>query len=422
MRLLTTVTLLSLLTAATASAHEHGDARLDVQIGEATGEVAREAPIVPGGMFDRPYLARVGGSAAELAIGGYFDFVGNYVVEDGISEGFSFEARRFNLFVTSRIAEAIRLTSEIEFEHGAEEIALETALIDVLFHHAINLRGGILLAPIGKFNIAHDAPLYDIIDRPLVSTEIIPSTLSDVGIGLFGALYPGGRSRGGSHRLTYELYAVNGLGDGVVAADGTRIADGKNLETFEEDNNGSPAVVGRLAYVSPANGFMSGEIGISAYAGIYNTHEIEGETVDEARWLRITALDATASFGPATIRGELAFAHVDLPPSLTDLHSTNQFGFYTEGGYRFFEMPMGPFDQTSLSGAFRVDYVNLNLGHQQFTGEPLGDDVIRLTFGPSFRPDPATSIRAVYRHEWITDLLGNPLRSGGVQLGISSYF
>jgi pheromone shutdown-related protein TraB len=85
-----------------------------------------------------------------------------------------------------------------------EEINLETALVDVLFHTAVNLRAGILLSPIGRFNIAHDSPRYDIIERPLVSTEIIPSTLSEVGLGFFGALYPTQFDRiYAGHRLDY---------------------------------------------------------------------------------------------------------------------------------------------------------------------------------------------------------------------------
>ena len=73
--------------------------------------------------------------------------------------------------------------------------------MDLLFHHTINLRGGVLLAPLGKFNVAHDSPIYNVVDRPLVSTRIIPATLSEAGMGLFGVFYPQG-----SHKLTYEIY------------------------------------------------------------------------------------------------------------------------------------------------------------------------------------------------------------------------
>lgn len=394
-------------------------ARFDVQLGDEAlaAEHPEDEPLVRGGMYDRPYLARVGTSTADAAIGGYAEVNGNYLVEEGLTEGFSFEMRRFNLFVTSQIADAVRLTSELEFEHGTEEIELETALADVMFHHTVNLRAGVLLVPIGKFNIAHDSPLYDVIDRPLVSTRIIPATLSEVGFGLFGAFY-----LGGGNRLTYEAYVVNGLSDGVIADEGTRISEGKGAERFEEDDNGTPAFAGRIAFNSSASGFVKGELGASIYTGIYNTHTIEGDDIDDPRWLRILALDAETTIGPATVRGELAYANVDVPPDLTALHAREQFGFYVEAGYQFFELPLGPFDKASLAGVVRVDHVDLNADARQLSDDTNGDETTRLTVGPSFRPDPATSIRVVYRHDWMTDFLNNPARGGGIQFGVATYF
>ena len=42
--------------------------------------------------------------------------------------------------------------------------------------------------PIGAFNVNHDGPRYEFIERPLVSTEIIPATLSEAGLGVHGRL------------------------------------------------------------------------------------------------------------------------------------------------------------------------------------------------------------------------------------------
>lgn len=137
-------------------------------------------PFQRGGLYDRPYILEFRG---KTAIGGYAEMNSNYLREEGIAEGFSLEQRRFNIFIYSAISEHVKLTSELEFEHGTEEIALETALVDVLFATPLNFRAGILLPPIGRFNILHDSPRYDVIDRPLVSTQIIPATLSEVGIG-----------------------------------------------------------------------------------------------------------------------------------------------------------------------------------------------------------------------------------------------
>jgi hypothetical protein len=391
-----------------------GRARLDLPIGPQPGAL-RDEPQVRRGIYDRPYLMRLGSISNDVAIGGYLDLAGSYLQRDGVSDGFSAEARRFNIFLTSRIADFLRLSSELEFEHGAEEISLEFAALDVLLHHTLNLRAGVLLVPIGKFNIAHDSPLYDVVDRPLVSTRIIPATFSDVGGGLFGTFYPGG------HKLTYEAYVINGLQSGVIAAEGTRLAAGKGAGRFEKDNNGQPAVTARVGYATPPRRWFNLEMAGSFYSGAYNQFQGDGLVFDDPRWLHIAAYDAEASVGPVTVRGELAYAWIDLPPALTALHGGNQFGFYGEIIGTFFKRSLLMFQRAALLGVLRVDYVDLNRGRRA-DGTAIGDETWRLTAGLSFRPVPATSLRVAYLHEWVTDLLGNPGRAGGVQLGIATYF
>ncbi len=138
------------------------------------------------GIYNRPFITSVG----RTAIGGYVEGNTNWFKEDGVGEGFSMELRRFNIFLFSTISPRIRLISELEFEHGTEEIELETALIDFRVAPSLVLRGGILLPPIGFFNQNHDSPKWNFVERPLVSTEIIPSTLSEVGFGVFGKFFP----------------------------------------------------------------------------------------------------------------------------------------------------------------------------------------------------------------------------------------
>lgn len=379
----------------------------------AEGPSRADEPLVRRGIYDRPYLARSGIGGYNIAIGGYLEFLGSYVREDGLSDGLSFEARRFNLFVTSQISDRIRMTSELEFEHGTQEIALETALLDVTLNPALNLRSGVILVPIGKFNIAHDAPLYDVIDRPLVSTEIIPATLSEVGIGVFGGLYPGGR-----HKLAYELYLVNGLQDGVIAAQGTRLPAGKAPSAFEADNNGRPALTGRLAYQTPLRAPVALEIAGSFYSGLYNTFQLDGEDVDDPRWLHILAVDMEMTYKLLSVRGELAYARIDVPDSLTPLHGRAQLGAYVDAIATLYACRLGPFARVNLAAVARLDYVDLNRGQGPLTG----DETVRLTLGPSFRPASGTAIRLMYYYQWQSDALNNPIRSAGLQFGVATYF
>lgn len=392
------------------------DARVDLRLGPERLKRHTREPLVRHGIYDRPYLARLGTAESAVAIGGYADVVASYLVREGESDGLSFDARRFNLFLTSRIVDRVRLTSALELEHGTD-FALETAQLDVLLHDVVNLRGGVLLAPIGKFNLAHDPPLYDVVDRPLVSTRIIPATLSDVGFGLFGAVYPGG-----GHRMTYELYAVSGLRDGVIAPEGTRLAAGRSDEALSGDNNRSPAVTGRIAYVSRRSRRLEGELGTSFYAGVYNTHEIDGDSIDDPRWLRIVAMDGELTAGRMLLRGEMAYANVDTPPDYTSLHARGQLGFYVETAITLYEGSMGWFKKSSVAAVLRIDHIDLNLDNRELSRQGIGDETTRMSVGASYRPAPPTSIRVTYHHDWETDGFNNAVRASGVQLGMATYF
>jgi len=265
-------------------------------------------------IYTRPFILEV--NKLSTSIGGYFEGNSNYFSEDGVSEGLSFELRRFNIFLYSSLGSGIKFLSELEFEHGTEEIALETALLDFQFAPQFALRGGILLIPLGMFNQNHDSPRWDIIDRPFVSTQIIPSTLSEVGFGVYGRF-----TLERYLSLTYSGYLTNGLGDGVILnSEGrTFIPSGKREEAFEKDNNGLPSYSGRIALQHSL-----GELGFSIYHGVYNSFRIEGVEVDEKHKLSIAALDFSANLWDFTLQGEAAYSKIDVPENISEIFVNKQ--------------------------------------------------------------------------------------------------
>ena len=363
------------------------------------------------GLYDRPFI----GSLSSTSIGGYVEGNTNYFVEDGLSEGFSMELRRFNIFLFSQISQRVRFISELEFEHGTEEIALETALIDFEVSPAFVLRAGIILPPLGFFNQNHDSPRWDFVERPLVATDVIPSTLSEVGGGAYGRLVFG------DLLLSYDAYLTNGLADGVVGNElgRTDIPSGKSEEQFAADNNGSPAVSARVALRKPG----LGEVGISHYGGYYNAYGLEGVQVDERRWLAISALDVGASVGRAEVRAELAYASIDVPPSLVELFGDTQWGAHVDVVVPVWRPQIAGYPASVVSAALRVERVDYNVGSFSSTGESIRDDVTAVVPGISFRPSAGTVFRANYRYHWTRDFPGNPtIRMAGFQLGFATYF
>lgn len=385
-------------------------AALDVS--DATARVNQDA------LYARPFVASISGARSKTAIGGYLEANANYFVEDGVSEGFGFEFRRFNVFIYSAIADKIKFMSELEFEHGVEEIALETAQIDFVVDQRLSFKAGIILPPLGRFNANHDSPRYDFVDRPLVSTEIIPSTLSEVGAGGYG------RRQLGAATLTYDVYAVNGLGEGVILDDAARTAlpAGKSDEFFAGDNNGRPSCSSRIALAHEA----IGEWGLSYYGGVYNRYRLEGALIEPKRRLHVVALDVDADFGDLTVQGEAALAQIQVPTDLDNLFGEQQYGFYLDLVYPLWRFDWSADAESTLSAAARLERVDFNTGkfnEGAAAGDRIYDEQTALSLGPSLRPVPDTAILLNYRNIWTRDFLGNPVvRQSGIQLGIASYF
>ncbi|MGI9628610.1 MAG: hypothetical protein ACR2QM_17380 [Longimicrobiales bacterium] len=378
---------------------------------EADSVTQEDPTTAQGGIYDRPFIGSGGGTS----LGGYVEGNTNYFVEDGISEGFSMELRRFNIFLFSQVSRRVRFISELEFEHGTEEIALETALVDVQVNPYLTVRAGIILPPLGYLNQNHDSPKWEFIERPFVSTDVIPSTLSEVGAGVFG------RAFAGPLTVTYDAYVTNGLAEGVLDNDlgRTDIASGKSEEAFGEDNNASPAISGRLA----ARHRRFGEVGLSYYGGNYNRFRLEGEEVDDRRWLGIVALDVGAEVGPVQLRGEAARATIDVPPGLAEVFGDTQWAAHLDAVATVWRPAILGYDNAAFNVALRIERIDYNVGSFSSTEQEIQDDITALVPGISFRPSPGTVFRANYRRHWTRDFVGNPtVRLGGWQLGFATYF
>ncbi|MBK6622624.1 MAG: hypothetical protein IPG32_17780 [Saprospirales bacterium] len=366
-------------------------------------------------VYQRPFILQGERGSLAAAVGGYVEANTNYFATDGISDGFSMEMRRFNIFLYSTLKERIRFISELEFEHGVEEIALETALLDFEFNPALIFRAGIVLVPIGYFNQNHDSPKWDFVDRPLVSTTIIPATYSDIGFGFHGTVPVG------SLALTYETYLLNGLQDGVLnnTENRTFLPAGKNEGRFGQDNNGSPAAALRLAVKKR----KLGEVGISSFAGYYNTFKKDGLRLDESRTAWVFAFDYNFSIGKGQMLGEAALAKIETPKDIGPVFGQTQWGFHADFIYPILNGNLFQWKNLQLSLALRLEALDYNVGAFDETGDPISDHLVSVLSGISLRFSPNTLLRANYRYRWDTDLLGNPpAKTAGFQFGFASYF
>lgn len=365
--------------------------------------------------YNRPFLQM---GKIPVALGGYAEMKGEYLQTEGVSEGFSFQMQRVTLFVSSSIHPKIKFLSEIEFEEGTKAINIEFASVDTRLHPLLNLRGGIVMNPIGAFNQNHDGPKWEFNDRPLASTQMLPATWSNVGMGVFG------KQARQQWVFAYEVYLTNGFDEQIIANTENKTflpAAKTNPNRFEESFNGRPLLTAKVALRHR----KIGEIGLSHMGGVFNKFEDDGLRLDKKRRADVWAVDVNTTLPllKTALTGEWAWVRVDVPESYSQ-----QFGSRQQGGFLDIVQPvlrgrMLGFEKSVLNLALRLEYVDWNTGRFRETGGNIGDEIFALVPALSFRPSAQTVFRLNYRFLRQRDLLGNPpARTAGFQLGIASYF
>lgn len=365
--------------------------------------------------YNRPFLTI---NKMPVALGGYLEANSFYSSEDGVSEGLSFQARRLTIFMSATITKRIKFLSELEFEDGTKEIGIEFAAMDVAFHPALNLRGGIIMNPIGAFNQNHDGPKWEFVERPDVAVNMLPATWSNAGFGLYGKTYKG------NWILGYEAYLSNGFDNSIINNEENKTflpATKENEERFEENNSGKALATGKIAIKNR----KIGEIGFSYMGGIYNKFEEDGVTLDQKRRLDVFAIDLNTTIKKTGtyIVGEVVWVMVDVPSTFTQQYGNKQQGAFVDVVQPILKRKIFDWEKATLNLAARLDYADWNVGKFNETGTDIGDDIWAVTPAISFRPSSQTVFRLNYRYQWQTDILNNPpARMAAWLFGFSTYF
>ncbi len=366
-------------------------------------------------VYNRPFLTM---GKFPVAVGGYVEANSSYFGTDGVTEGLSFQIPRLTIFLSSSIKKRIKFLSEIEFEEGGKEINIEFASMDIELHPLLNLRGGVIMNPIGAFNQNHDGPKWEFISRPFSATTIIPSTWSNVGFGLFG------KYAKNNFVWAYEAYLTNGFDDKIISNAQGRTwlpASKQNPERFEESFNGVPLVTTKTAMRHR----KVGEIGLSWMGGVYNKFEEDGLVLDKQRRIDLYAIDLNTTLPKIRtyINGEWVWAFVDVPGTYSQAFGNKLHGGFLDIVQPVLRRKILGWENSTLNIAFRTEYVDYNVGTFNETQTNIADHLVAIVPGISFRPSQQTVIRFNYRYQWQTDLLGNSAsRTAGFQFGFSTYF
>jgi hypothetical protein len=380
-------------------------------------------------LYNRPFLTL---GKMPVSIGGYMESDWQYVGTSGITAGNQFQFRRFSLFVASSITSKIKFLSEIEYENDPTgdpadattggHFEVEYAALDIELNPLLNIRGGMIVNPIGAFNQNHDGPKWEFTDRPIAMTQMLPDTWSNTGFGLYGKTYSGNWMFG------YEFYLTGGLNDSII--------DNTEGKTFLPEANANPSRFTASASGTPMyDGKISlrnnniGELGLSYVSDVYNTWEIEGTPIDNKRTAQIYDIDFNTTLPKlkTSIVTEWAEVLVQIPPNYPQQYGNKQFGGFIDIVQPIFKGNIFGWEHSTINLAVRGEYVDWNVGDFTSTGTRMYNDTWSVMPAISFRPTPQTVLRFNYRRQFTRDITGNSVGAAlglteGYSLGISTYF
>lgn len=257
----------------------------------------------------------------KVTIGGY----GEIYYEQPEGKNGVLNAERLVLFLGYKFNDKTQFVTEIEIE-DAKKIELEQAFLQYSLNDHVNLRGGLMLVPMGIINEYHEPTTFNGVQRPNMDKSIVPTTWREIGVGVSGKF--------NEVSLRYQAYMFNGFaslggGDALGGSNGLRNGRQEGADAIIS----TPSFSAKLDYY----GLPGLRLGVSGYFGRSQTEDalknIDGSTVG----ISMLGVDARYAYQRFTARGQFVHAGISDTEKYNtlnnaDLGSALQ-GWYLEGAY-----------------------------------------------------------------------------------------
>lgn len=356
-----------------------------------------------------PAASKVYGVTSGLSIGGYGEMLferPDRRREDGAlaNRASTLDLYRVVFYIGHKFNDELLFNSELEWEHsgvfdeaGVEvdplsgegeaelsgESVVEFAYLDWSRHRSFGVRAGKVLVPMGLVNEQHEPPVYLGARRPDVERNLIPSTWSANGAGVFGEVANG---------LEYRAYVLEGL-------DARGLSAGSAIRGGRQGGSGSvsthPAFAARVDWRGTA-GLVLGVSGFTADP--WQDAQPAGEHLSP----RVAILDAHARW---QWRG-LQTAGLWVQGSLTEagalsdalgLTGSSRLGERFSGGYLEAAYDVLPLAYPGTRYAF-MPYARFESYDTQDSvpggNEAAANERTVLTVGAAFKPHPNVIVKA----------------------------
>ena len=327
-----------------------------------------------------------------LSIGGY----GEFVFQQRSGRLDQADAQRVILYVGHRFDEKWVFNSEIEIEHGstsnAGSVSLEFGYLEYLASDSFNVRGGMLLSPLGLINQLHEPTASLPASRPQTENRIIPTTWREMGIGAYGDFGD----------FSYQSYLVTSLDGANFSSSGLR--GGRQRGSKAEADDWS--LLTRLDYLGVPGLIVGGSVGYGDTG-----HDNLDDTAPSATppgplvvpSMRTTILEGHVDYrtGPWQFRALYATAKVQ-DAAVFNVSTGNNLadrmtGYYGEVGCDVLNW-LHPESGAQLTPFVRYEHIDTQDSVPTgFAADRSKDNEI-LTLGINYKPIPQVVIKLDYEN------------------------
>tara|TARA_R110002050_G_scaffold1281_1_gene9140 strand:- start:25300 stop:26481 length:1182 start_codon:yes stop_codon:yes gene_type:complete len=352
-----------------------------------------------------------GNYASAVTVGAYAEMTYNQPEGDNGE----LDVQRMVLLFGYRFNDKTQFVTEVELEH-VNEVFVEQAFVNYNVANNVNLRGGLMLVPMGIINEFHEPTTFNGTERPEMDNVIVPTTWRELGAGVTGRL--------NSISLGYQAYIFNGFksteanGEGGLSgflkgSNGLRGGRQKGIQSTVS----SPTLSTKLDYY----GIPGLRLGLSGYFGKTQAADEIEDTAGATIGISMLGLDARYAYQRLTARGQ--FIHAALTDTdeyntatSQDLGSALQ-GWYVESAYNLL-----PMNKNQKLFAF-VRYENYNT-HADTAGTLVKNeayDKTDITTGITYHIAPGVVIKGDYQFRE-NALDGNDGVKNRLNFGIGVWF
>lgn len=322
-----------------------------------------------------------------VSLGGYGEALYQNFEDDAKTDEFDF--LRAVLYVGYKFSDRLILNTELEVEHAADdqegEVAMEFAYLDYLITPEFNLRGGLVLVPMGLINELHEPTTFLGARRPDVENRILPTTWRENGVGAFGEVAG----------FSYKAYLVNGFDAEGFTDAGLRGGRQKGSKAKADDFAG----VGRLDYTAIPGLIVGGsayygDSGQSLEASV-DTFIYEGHLDWKWKGLDVRGLFVVAELDNVAELNTILAEKKEIEPSKFASIGEEMQGWYVQLGYDVLSV-LAP-GEASLTPFIRFEEYNTQESTPDGFSAAGKNDVELTTVGLNFKPMDQVVLKGEYQ-------------------------